>query len=90
MSTHQPPPTALSNAAQRSSGSFELVLGPVLMALLGLLVDSWAGTRPLFTLLFTVWGAIGAAASIYFRYRHQIATTTALQSGSKDSGAASR
>ena len=73
MSTQTPSTTALNTAAQRSAGSFELVLGPVLMALLGLLVDGWAGTRPLFTILFTVWGAVGAAVSIYFRYRHQSA-----------------
>ena len=73
MTTDPSQTPALTGAAQRSSGSFELVLGPVLMALLGLLVDGWLGTRPLFTLLFTVWGVVGAAVAIYFRYRHQVA-----------------
>ncbi|MCB1270409.1 MAG: AtpZ/AtpI family protein [Microthrixaceae bacterium] len=68
---------ALAQAAHRSAGSFELVLGPVLMALVGLLLDGVFGTRPLLTVLFTIWGALGAGVSIYFRYRHQYATVTA-------------
>ncbi len=63
----------LTNAANRSSGSFELVLGPVVMALIGLAIDKALGTTPLFILLFTLWGAVGAAASIYYRYRRQMA-----------------
>lgn len=75
MTTDRSTPPPLTDAANRSSGSFELVLGPVLMALLGLLVDRWLGTAPLFVVLFTLWGAAGAGISIYFRYRHQIAGT---------------
>ena len=36
------------DAIWRSSGGFDLVLAPVLIALLGLWVDSAAGTRPVF------------------------------------------
>lgn len=68
---------AFASAAHRSAGSFELVLGPVIMALLGLLLDGVFGTRPLLTVLFTIWGALGAGVSIYFRYRHQYAAATA-------------
>ena len=64
----------MTSAAHRSTASFELVLGPVLMAILGLLLDRWLGTTPLFILLFTLWGAAGAAIGIYYRYRQQIAT----------------
>lgn len=79
MMTENPPPPVLTDAANRSSGSFELVLGPVLMALLGLAIDSWLGTRPVFTVLFTVWGAIGATVAIYYRYRHQAQATAQLR-----------
>ena len=72
MSTDRPPTAALADAAHRSSGSFELVLGPVVMALIGLFIDSKAGTRPLFTLVLTVWGMAGAFVLIYYRYRRQM------------------
>jgi F0F1-type ATP synthase assembly protein I len=65
----------LTSAANRSAGSFELVLGPVLMALIGLAIDKALGTTPLFILLFTFWGAAGAAVGIYYRYRRQMAQT---------------
>lgn len=76
MTTENSASPALTDAAHRSAGSFELVLGPVIMALLGLLLDGVFGTRPLLTVLFTIWGALGAGISIYFRYRHQFATAT--------------
>ena len=47
-------PTTLTDAAHRSSGSFELVLGPVMMALLGLLLDGVFGTKPVLTIVFTI------------------------------------
>jgi F0F1-type ATP synthase assembly protein I len=77
MTTDNSASPALTDAAHRSAGSFELVLGPVIMALLGLLLDGVFGTRPLLTVLFTIWGALGAGVSIYFRYRHQFANATA-------------
>lgn len=77
MTTEKPASAALTDAAHRSAGSFELVLGPVVMALIGLLLDGIFGTRPLLTVVFTIWGALGAGASIYFQYRRQFATATA-------------
>lgn len=75
MTSENPSTPAFTDAARKSTGSFELVLGPVLMALVGLLLDRWLGTAPLFILLFTVWGAAGAFVSLYFRYREQIRST---------------
>ena len=40
----------LHDAIWRSSGGFDLVLAPVLITLLGLWIDSAAGTRPVFML----------------------------------------
>ncbi len=68
-SSSSPP---LTSAATRSSGAYELVLGPVLMALVGLVLDNIFNTTPLFILLFTAWGAAGAAISIYYRYRRHM------------------
>ena len=43
-----------TRSLQRSSGSFELVLAPVITALLGLWLDRTIGTVPLFTVLLAV------------------------------------
>lgn len=72
MSPDRPPTAALTDAAHRSSASFELVLGPVLMALIGLFIDSRADTRPWFTVAFAVWGLAGAGVLVYYRYRQQM------------------
>lgn len=63
----------LTDDMRRSSGSFELVLSPVLLALLGLALDRWVGTVPLFTVAFAVIGFAGAAVSLYFRYQFEMA-----------------
>lgn len=73
----------ISEQMHNSSGSFELVLSAVILGLGGYFVDGWVGTRPLFMVLFTVLGFVGAAASVYYRYKHDIAVinqeTAALQ-----------
>lgn len=63
----------ITNSVHRSSGSFELVIGAVLFSLIGLLVDRSTGTTPLFMLLFAFAGFMGAAVSIYYRYKAAIA-----------------
>jgi F0F1-type ATP synthase assembly protein I len=85
MTSEDPSTPALTDAARRSTGSFELVLGPVLMALAGLALDRWLGTAPLFIVLLTVWGVVGATVSLYFRYREQVRTV-----GSRPEGGGSR
>lgn len=62
----------LSNGMHRSTGSFELVLGPVLMGLIGLLLDRWLGTGPLFVIVLAVLGLAGAAVNLYYGYRNQM------------------
>lgn len=59
----------LTQSVNRSSGSFELVLGGVLFALVGTAVDAWAGLFPWFTLAFAALGFLGAAISMYYRYQ---------------------
>jgi F0F1-type ATP synthase assembly protein I len=62
----------LSNGMHRSTGSFELVLGPLLMGLIGLLLDRWLGTTPLFVVVLAVIGLAGAAVNLYYGYRNQM------------------
>ncbi len=51
----------------------ELVLSAVLFGLIGLWIDSKVGTTPIFAVVFTLLGFAGAALSVYYRYRHDIA-----------------
>ena len=73
----------LTRSVHRSSGSFELVVGAVLFALIGLLVDRWLETSPLFTVALAVFGFVGALVSIYFRYKHQMAEASAQREATR-------
>lgn len=64
--------TEFTRSLHRSSGSFELVFAPVLMALMGLWMDRSLGTLPVFTVGLAVFGAIGAAVAQYYTYRYRI------------------
>ena len=59
----------LHDALWRSHGGFDLVLAPVIFALIGLWIDSALGTRPLFTLALLAFGAVGAALKVYYDWR---------------------
>ncbi len=69
--------TPLTEQFQQSSGSYELVLSAVILGLFGYVIDGWLGTRPVFMVGLTVAGFIGAGLSIYYRYKHQIASLQA-------------
>ena len=61
-----------TRSLHRSSGSFELVLSPVILALLGLWLDRAIGTTPIFTIGFAVVGFAGAAVMTYYRYGYSM------------------
>jgi hypothetical protein len=67
----------LNDSMYRSSGSFELLLAPVLFGLLGLWVDSRVDTRPLFTVVFAVLAFSGAFLRQYYGYRYAMAQADA-------------
>lgn len=58
-----------SGLFHRSHGSFELVLSPLLFALLGLWIDGRIGTTPLVCITFAVLGFAGVVAKLYYTYR---------------------
>lgn len=62
-------PETLTEGVQRSSGSFELVFAAALFALIGIGLDRWLGFFPLFTVLCSLVGFMGGAASVFYRYR---------------------
>jgi F0F1-type ATP synthase assembly protein I len=55
------------------SQAFEFAAGPVVMGLIGWLVDLAAGTAPLFLIVFAVFGVIGSFVSFYSRYQAETA-----------------
>lgn len=63
----------LTNGMHRSTGSFELVLGPLLMALIGFFLDRWLGTLPWLTVSLGVFGLVGACVNLYYRYQLEMA-----------------
>ena len=52
----------------RSTGSFELVFSPLLLALIGLWIDRTFDTTPLFVILFAMMGFAGACVKLWLRY----------------------
>lgn len=57
----------------RSHGSFELALSPVIFALIGLWLDRKLGTTPVFVIGLAVFGIVGAGLKLYYAYRYEMA-----------------
>lgn len=55
------------------SQAFEFAAGPIVMGLIGWLVDLAAGTGPLFLVIFAVVGVLGSFVSFYYRYQAESA-----------------
>jgi F0F1-type ATP synthase assembly protein I len=62
----------LSEQMHRTTGGFELVFSPLLLALLGYGLDRLLGTLPVFTIAFAVIGLAGAVIKLYFGYRYDM------------------
>ncbi len=58
---------------RKSTGSYELVLSPAILALLGLWLDRTVSTQPLFTILAVVLGFTGASIKLYYQYSAEMA-----------------
>jgi F0F1-type ATP synthase assembly protein I len=56
----------------RSTGSYELVLSPLVLAVLAFFIDGWLGTRPILTIMAAVIGLVGAVIKIYYGYGHEM------------------
>lgn len=58
----------------QSHGSFELVLSPLILALLGYLLDSKVlHTTPIFTVVAAVLGVVGATIKLFITYKAKMA-----------------
>jgi len=56
----------------RTTGGFELVFSPLLLALVGYGLDRLLGTLPLFTIVLAVAGLTGAVIKLYYTYRAEM------------------
>lgn len=61
-----------TRSLNRSHGSFELALAPMLLALLGLWIDRSLGTVAVFTLTLAFIGIVGVGAKIYYAYKNSM------------------
>lgn len=66
------PKRELTEQMHRTTGGYELVFSPLLLALIGYGIDRLLGTVPLFTVTFAVLGLIGAVTKLYFSYRSEM------------------
>jgi F0F1-type ATP synthase assembly protein I len=62
----------LSQQMHRTTGGYELVLSPLLLALIGYGLDRLVGTVPVITIVFAVLGLAGAVIKLYFGYRNEM------------------
>jgi F0F1-type ATP synthase assembly protein I len=62
----------LSEQMHRTTGGFELVFSPLLLALVGYGLDRLLGTLPVLTIVFAVLGLGGAVVKLYFTYRYEM------------------
>jgi F0F1-type ATP synthase assembly protein I len=61
------------SSLNQSHGSFELVLSPVILALLGYLLDRQLGTGPWIMVVAAIVGLIGATTKLVIQYKAKMA-----------------
>ena len=66
----------LISDVRRSSGGFELVLSPMLLALIGFGLDRLIGITPVLTVLFAIIGVAGAVTMIVIGYDREMGEHT--------------
>jgi F0F1-type ATP synthase assembly protein I len=62
----------LTQQMGRTTGGYELVFSPLLLALVGFGIDKLLGTLPLFTVVFAVLGLLGAVTKIVYTYNSEM------------------
>jgi F0F1-type ATP synthase assembly protein I len=80
------PPSNLVQQANATHGSFELVLSPIVLALIGLWLDhSVLHSTPVCTIVFAVVGLAGAVVKLYYGYRARMDQLAADRRGGQPS-----
>lgn len=62
----------ITEQMHRTTGGYELVFSPLLLALIGYGLDRLFGTLPILTIVFAVLGVVGAVTKLYFSYRTEM------------------
>ncbi len=62
----------LTQQMGRTTGGYELVFSPLLLALIGYGLDRLFGTLPILTIVFAVLGLLGAVTKLYYSYRSEM------------------
>ena len=62
----------LTQQMGRTTGGYELVFSPLLLALIGYGLDRLFGTLPILTVVFAVLGLLGAVTKMYYSYRSEM------------------
>jgi F0F1-type ATP synthase assembly protein I len=62
----------LTEQMRHSTGSYELVFAPLILALIAYLIDGWLGTTPILTIMAAVIGLAGAVIKLYYGYAHEM------------------
>ena len=71
-----------------SHGSFELVVSPVILALIGYLIDTRVThTTPVITVAFAVLGVVGATIKLFVNYKAKMAELDAAAPWAQRKGA---
>ncbi len=65
-------PPQFTESALRSTGGYELVFSALLLGFAGYGLDQWLGTTPIFVITLSVLGFVGAAVSLYFRFKNDM------------------
>jgi len=70
----KPPATRDVSQLNKGNGSFELVLSPLILAMIGFWLDrSVLHTTPWMTVTFALLGLVGATIKLYYTYRFKMA-----------------
>lgn len=79
----------LNRQLNQGHGSFELVLSPVILALIGYFVDAQVlRTTPVVTIVAAVVGLVGATIKLYYGYKLKMAELATARPGRSGQGIA--
>jgi len=80
----------LNRQLNQGHGSFELVLSPVILAMIGYLLDARVfHTTPVLTIIAAVVGVVGATIKLYYGYRAKMAELATVRPNRTGGGSAS-
>lgn len=63
---------SLSHSSFGLNGGMEIALALVLFLAIGLAIDSWLGTKPVFALVLFILGAVASGVRMYFQYTYEM------------------